>query len=355
MLYDPPDLYEKWVEGKYQISMALEIVSDGGNIRFFIRAPIKMRNLIESSIYSQYPEVEITEAEDYTKNVPDDIPNNKWDLWGTDYEYLKKNIYPIKTYRDFFEERPVQYETQRVDPLAALLEGMSKTGEGEQIWVQFKIKPVTVAEYNYLKEAEEEVGKLASRPGKPKQQLLVKEASDVVLFGKLPNGEAKEDERVFLPPEMKLTPGEREVVAGIEHKVAKIMFYGYIRFIILGERDKWNKANLRNMLGYFANFNTSNLNAFKPWAPSLTKIHRNEMLWLNMFFHKGRVFFKKRQLFRRYKQRLRYTYPKGDKRMIFNTEELATMFHFIGRTAVPAPTIKRVEAKKAEPPVDLPI
>ena len=40
------------------------------------------RQLIESNIYSQYPEVEIVQVEDYTKNVPVDIPNRDWDLFG---------------------------------------------------------------------------------------------------------------------------------------------------------------------------------------------------------------------------------------------------------------------------------
>ncbi|MBU4023323.1 hypothetical protein KJ591_03115 [Patescibacteria group bacterium] len=355
MLYDPPDFYEKWIEGKYDASMSIEITSIGGDIHFYLRFPEKSRNLIESSIYSQYPEVEIMEAEDYTKNVPANIPNKKWDLWGTDYEFIKKDVYPIKTYPKFFEERAVQEETERIDPLAALLEGMNKTGPGEQVWVQIKIKPITVGEDDYDKRAEAEIGKLANRPGKEKRPFLIKEATDVVLLGQLPGvGQDGEKEKSFLPPEMKLTPGERDVVSAIEHKVSKVMFKSYIRFIILGERDKWNKGNLRNTLGYFANFNTQDLNALKPWPKSLTKVHRHEKLFLNMFFHKTLVFYKKRKLLKRYIQRLRFNYPKKGEEFILNIEELATMFHFVGRSAVPAPSIKRVEAKKSEPPVDLP-
>ena len=355
ILYDPPDFYEKWIEGKYQVSMSIEIVSIEGNIHFYLRFPEKSRNLIESSIYSQYPEVEITEAEDYTQNVPKNIPNKKWDMWGTDYEFVRKDIYPIKTYPKFFEERAVQEETERIDPLAALLEALNKTGPGEQTWVQIKIKPITVAEDDYDKRAEAEVSKLANRPDRGKRQLMLKEATDVVLLGQLPKeGKEAEKEEHFLPPEMKLTPGERDVVSAIEHKVSNVMFKSHIRFIILGERDRWNKANLRNMLGYFANFNTQNLNALKPWSKSLTKIHRHEKLFLNMFFHKTLVFYRKRKLLKRYIQRLRFTYPNKDMEFILNIEELASMFHFVGRSAVPAPSIKRVEAKKSEPPVNLP-
>lgn len=357
MIYDPPDFYEKWVEGKYQISLTIEIVCLEGNIHFYIRVPDNYRNLVESSIYSQYPDVEIREVEDYTKNVPSTIPNEKWDLWGTDYELIKEDVYPLKTYEKFFEEAPVAKEEKRIDPLAALLEGLAKTGPGEQIWVQMKIKPVTVAENDYDKRAQKIVNKLVSRPEEKKRgrQPIIKEAADVVLLGQVPEEEAEEKkEEHFLPPEMKLTPGEREIVSGIEHKVSKVMFEAYLRFIILGEKDKWNKANLRNVLGYFANFNTQNLNALKPWAKSITKIHRHEKFFLNVFFHEALAYFKKRKLFRRYKSRLAYNHPKPGKTFILNIEELASLFHIIGREAVPAPSIERVEAKKGEPPVGLP-
>ncbi len=355
MLYDPPDFYEKWIEGKFQPTFSIEIISIEGNIHFYIRCPKGAQNLIESSVYSQYPEVEISEVEDYVLDIPKGIPNEKWDLWGCDNELIKDDVYPIKTYPKFFEERPAQEETERVDPLAALLEGLGRLGPGERAGVQFTFKPVTVAENNYNKRAEDLVNKMVSRPDKTiRRQPIIKEAADVVLLGQLPSEAGKEENGQFIPPEMKMTPGEREIVSSIEYKVSKTMFEGFIRFMILGERDKWNKANLRSILGYFANFNTQNLNSFKPWSPSITKIHKHEKFFLNIFFHKTLVFFKKRRLLRRYINRLRYNYPKPGKTFILNIEELASMFHFVGRSAVPAPSIKRVEAKKGEPPANLP-
>ena len=98
MLYDPSDWYEKWWEGHFQKTLSLEIISIGGDIRFILKVPAPVRNLVESSIYAQYPEIEIVEVEDYTKNVPQDIPNDKWDLWGCDYETIKPDIYPISVY-----------------------------------------------------------------------------------------------------------------------------------------------------------------------------------------------------------------------------------------------------------------
>jgi hypothetical protein len=356
MFYDPADWHEKWWEGKYQVTLSLEVASIEGHIHFFIRTPRSLRNLVESSIYSQYPEVEISEAEDYTKNVPQDIPNKDWDLWGTDYETVREDIYPIKTYSKFFEESPVAKEEKRIDPLAALLEGLAKVGPGEQIWVQIRIKPITFAENNYGERAKKEVDKLANRNDVSKQKRvpIIKEAADVLVLGQLPGELKEEKEKSWMPPEMKLTPGEREVVAGIEGKISKTMFECVVRFIILGEREKWNKSNLKNVLGFFANFNTSNLNALKPWPRSITKIHKHGLFFINIFLYDQLLYLRKRKLFRRYITRFNYFFPKSGKSMIFNIEELASMFHFIGRAAVPAPMIERVESKKVEPPSILP-
>jgi uncharacterized protein YggT (Ycf19 family) len=356
IFYDPADWHEKWWDGKFQVTLSLEIVSIGGDIHFFLRMPKPLRNLVESSIYAQYPEVEISEAEDYTKNVPQDIPNKAWDLWGTDYETVKPDIYPIKTYSRFFEESPVAKEEKRIDPLAALLEGLAKVKPGEQIWVQIRIEPITNAENDYKDRVESEVNKLVHRPPSPKEQHqpMIKEAADILITGQVSEAAKEEAKETVIPVEMRLTPGEREVVSGIENKVSKTMFDCFMRFIILGEKEKWNKANLKNILGFFANFNTENLNGLKPWPPSLTKIHKHEWLFLNIFFYDRLLYLRKRRLFRKYLARLNYNFPKSGKTFILNIEELAGLFHFVGRKAVPAPMVQRIESKKVEPPPGLP-
>jgi len=44
---------------------SLEIASLEGVIHFYIRIETKLRERVEAAIYSQYPNVEIIEAEDY--------------------------------------------------------------------------------------------------------------------------------------------------------------------------------------------------------------------------------------------------------------------------------------------------
>ena len=98
-IHDIATWREKWVEGVFQLGLSLEIVSIGGEVHFYIRTPEMFRKLIESNIYSQYPEAEISLVDDYTKYVPQNVPTKEWDLWGVDFVNAKDEIYPIKTYK----------------------------------------------------------------------------------------------------------------------------------------------------------------------------------------------------------------------------------------------------------------
>ncbi|MDP4008868.1 MAG: hypothetical protein Q8P71_00350, partial [bacterium] len=140
-IHDPPDFREKWIEGKSQWRLAIEIVSLEGSIHFYLRIRKPMRKFIESTIYSQYPNAEIMDAEDYSKKVPSNIPNKDWEIWGTAFELGKEDVFPIKTYSQFFEDSVQMKEEKRIDPMSALMEGLATIGQGEQFWLQILIKP----------------------------------------------------------------------------------------------------------------------------------------------------------------------------------------------------------------------
>ena len=356
-VFDPADWWEKWIDGKNLDNVGLEMVSLGGVPHFYIRCSEGRRNAIESSIYSQYSDSEISIAEDYTKYVPQDAPNKDWDLWGTDYELVKSDVFPIKTYGKFFEEKEASKEEKRIDPMSTLLEGMGKLGPGEQLWIQMEITPITSVGkeeeggYNFVAEGRKVADKLSKRPEKPKEKSIIESAVDVVITGKPAEVEAKPES--VIPVEMRLTPGEREMVVGVEEKVSKRCFKSYIRFIYVAKRDAYFGGAKGIPFGFFNQFSTENLNTLKPWARTITKVKRYPVL---DFIRERRVFVKKRGMFFRYLQRFSPLYPRNPRKSVFilNTEELATIFHFPGRIAAPAPFVPRVEAKKGEAPAGLP-
>lgn len=340
---------EKWIEGQFQLSFSLEIVSIDGKVHFYIRVPEQFRRIIESNIYSQYPEAEISEVPDYTKNIPQDIPNKDWDLFGTGFINAKPDPYPLKTYAKF-ESEVQPKEEKRVDPLAGLLEGMATLKAGEQLWMQIIVKPVR-EENPWIEKGLEIRDKLARRPEKPKSKTMIREAAEMLITGKTP-GEAPVEEKEFLPPEMKLTPGEREIVQAIEEKISKFGFDCAIRYIYLGRRDVFFKPTARMPYGFFKEVSSENLGGLKPDTKRMMTKSKSIPFW---FLDKRRVYLRKRKLFRYYQKRMPPFFPRAGGTFVLNTEELATLFHFPGRIVAPAPTIPRLGAKKGEPPSTLPV
>ncbi len=351
-MHDPPNQREMWFVGQYQLNFSLEIISTEGRVHFCIRLPRKNRSLFEAAIYSQYPEAEVTEVEDYTKQVPQDIPNKDWDLWGTNYILEKPDVYPIKTYLQFFEDNPNVEEEKRIDPLALLVEGISQLGPGEHMWVQLILVPVLPEQNNYVQRGREIVDKLVRRPEKVNPSLggdLVN-VSSVLLTGKTP-GEGKEEVRELIPPEMKLTPGERDIVMGIEQKISKYQFVTVIRFVYVARRENWFGAVRAIPMSFFSQLSTVNLNNLRPFRPTLTKVY-TIFTW---FLDKRRLYVRKRRLFRSYTRRLAPMFPDMvPGRFIMNTEELATIFHFPSEMVVASSGLARVESKKGQSPTEIP-
>jgi len=351
-LYDPPNWKEKWCEGQSLLSFSCEIVGIDGKPHFFLRIPKRSRQLFESHIYAQYPDIEITEVEDYTKAVPSDIPNKDWDMWGCDYVFTKPTYYPIKTY-PHFEEESIK-EEKRIDPLSNFLEGIAKLKKGEQIWLQIRVCPVLEEEeFPWRKPGEkairEIVEKTPPKKSEPFLSAIFKGVAEAFIHSKPPGEEEKKEEKLDLGA-LKLAPHEIEILKAIGNKIAKHGFLCNVRHIYLGKREAFFRPNLRIPMSYITGeLAAANLNTLKYWGKTGTKV----VYW----FIKRRLYLRKRRMVRQYRMRVSPLYPRpsGPGNYILNSEELATIFHFPGRQVAPVPTIKRVEAKKGGPPSELPV
>ena len=135
VIYQPPDWWETYFEGQIQTGISFEICANGDGTRFFLKTFAQFKEGIEAAFYSQYPDIEITQVDDYVKYVPQDIPNKNWDMWGTNYCAVGDDHMPIKTYKKFETEHEGK-EEKIVDPIAMLLESMAKVRKGEQFWIQ---------------------------------------------------------------------------------------------------------------------------------------------------------------------------------------------------------------------------
>lgn len=257
---------------------------------------------------------------------------------------MKDDYYPILTYKNFEAQRPEQVPPERrIDPLYSFLEALSKLKKGEQFWFQAIITPILDRDIPWITKGREAADRLAKRPSPKKPKSMIGEAFNFLFYGKPPFKEEKKEEAI-IPPEMKLTPGEREILTAVEQKITKPGFKTTMRALYIYKRDCYNGAHKAIARAYFAHFNTQHLNTIMYWGKTRTRIH--------YFFRKRRLYVRKRNIFERYVERFPPLYPEmvGEGTMILNSEELATILHFPTKAAILPPAVPRILAKKGAPP-----
>ncbi len=339
-------VHEEYLEGEYAESFALEIASIEGQVHFYIRCRKKTRNLVESHFYGQYPNIELVEVPDYTELVPRTAPNKDWDLWGTDFELVKDDLYPIRTYKKFEES----VTGKMLDPLAGMIEIMSKAGPGQHMWFQILI---TCEEESWYATGRETVDDFIGKKKAHKVGFLRQVFTDIkdVLLNIIPwlmgselhfGGGHEEEKKEF--DEQKITYGQKEVIKALEENLGKMMFKTKVRYVYVGRRENFDKpTGVSGFIGGIKQFNDQNLNSFKP--NNLTKTSAEFIL------KAPRLRYMQRRIFRRYIDRDPQPY---DVRFLLSTEELATIFH-IPDMSVTAPALSRVAAKRSGAPTNLPI
>lgn len=360
-MHDAPDTPEKWLEGKFQESLAIEIVSIDGEVHFYFRFPAGLRKNIESAVYAQFPEAEFTEVEDYTKKIPPDIPNKDWRMWGTNYRFEKPNVYPIKTYSRYFEPNATAKEEYKIDPMALLLEGLGRLGKGEQMWIQYILRPITPEDdYNYVVEGRQVVDDIVNRRLRPAvakapgtfgflneiRKVIVMLATGQEDVGA--SSEEKQDDRTLRD----LTPGEKELALAIDEKISKYAFLASVRFIYLAREESYFSPAKGAAMQYFTQFSSQTLNKMRPLSGTLTKTNTI----FTRFMDARSTYLKKRRLFRHYTMRVPAFFPNTPSKalLLLNTAEMATLFRFPGKLTVPTSTLPRVESKRGAAPPELP-
>jgi hypothetical protein len=355
--FNDPDWWEKYVSGEPQTTYKFEIAAIDGKIHFYIRVFAEYRDAVEAAVYSQFPGAEIEAVPDYTKQVPMDMPNRDWDLYGRDYFMTKPPQYPIPTYEKFAE--PNAEEEEKVDPITSLMEGMSKLRPGEQMWVQISAKPIyfDLPDGKKFVKGGEEIRDILTKRKEKNSDLppLWQELLEAIFHG--PKTEEEKTPELF-PAEMRLTTEERELIDAVEKKITKPFFKCYIRNMYLGRRDAFYLPNRRYLFSYFENFTSASLNSLWTWTKTLTRVKRTPIPFIDVLQDR-REYVKKRRMLRVYRDRLAYYNPwsKGDigSQIRLNVEEMATIYHFPSHIVSPTPGIQRTESKESVAPGNLPV
>jgi len=328
----PDNLVQTYIDGKHPPRFSLELVSDGGRVRFFINTPRKkFKNIIEAQLYSQYPGIEVRElAVDYAAEIDKELSD--FSLFSMHFS-KKPNVLPIKTYIDYKLDMNPE-EEEKIDPLTQQLDMLGSIGPDERIWIQiiitahreesFKVGSLTTKS-DWGDELKAEINKLAMRDEK-KMGVIDLEASSMP----------------------RMTDGERLMVAALEKRQSQSPFTTAIRALYAVKKGKEYLFGERigAIITSWVQYNGANNIGIK-W--------RTDVDWPWWQDPKGMVrdAMKRREL-DQYKRRYYEAQTQNDVTCIMTPDELATIFHLPGKVAV-TPTLPRIPSARAEAPPNLPV
>ena len=337
----------KFFKGQMPHWFSFEMVGKGGEIHFYIRTQKKYKNVVEAQVYAQYPEAEVYEVPDYINDMPMHLPNDQYDLWGTDLILNKEDAYPIRTYPDFEEKSAGKEDVKRLDPMASLSELFTTLHAGEQIWVQIMGAPTGDG---WVKRGQLVLDKIMGKEASSLTGNLLSDAIfaiDSAISGVVPSPVNEKGEKIEKKKEkerVSLSPGKQDIIKAMEKSWDKLGYQTGIRFLYIGPKDNFQQSHVAGIVGAFRQFSSQNLNGFK--------MNKYTLTFAKGLFKKSKLFNKKISIFQAFRERK--LFGTGFTPFVLNTEELATIFHFPD-VGVRAPLLPRVETKRGEPPVGLPI
>jgi len=284
---------------------SLEIVAHQGLITFYVVVPEYMREYMEQQIHAQHPRAQIEIVEDYNIFTPQSV------VLAAVFGLRKPYIFPIRTYRSF-----------DADPLNSLTNVISKVEKDEGVVIQYVVRSAKPDWHNWGARVVREVKK-----GKTLKEALAKRgfirSIGYELF------------RTFFPkkePELpqerisQLSPMEEETLKGIEEKASKAGMGVNIRIITSARTKERGETYLKNVIDSFSQYSLYEYgNGFVRKGGNKNKIIK-DFIYRNF----------------------------SDKnKMILNTEEMASIFHFPLPTTE-TPNIRWLRARKAPAPTNMP-
>ena len=344
---------EKYIMGDMQIWFTWEITSIGGAIANYVSVIERHRDTIEAAIYSQFPDAEIGETEDYMPKLPHWHPDADFDIYAFDFIQKKDPAYPIRTYREFEHSTAETF----VDPVVGIWEELGKINQHEMFIMQYIFKPL---DDDWKKHAQHLVDKLKGAPEHSSEPTLIGEIFRRSLRG-LVNifipGSPVEEGPVHhdTPPRSQmifLTDQERGSLQAVETKLSKLSYAVKIRCLYIAPKAKFTPGPIYTaVIGAIKSVTSSHLNALKPDTDHWTKVKP----WLLPKWEKPIIQLRlnHRKLHFLHAMRLRWFFG-GPHAAILNTEEIATILHFPTLESK-VPPVEKVQAVKAQPPAELPV
>lgn len=297
---------------KAQDFLSFEYVVLDAQVHFFIVCPRDLLSLVEKQLTAFYPDSFVEQVDDYNIFRPDSH------VASCNIVTIKPYWYPIKT-----------YSRMNADPLNTIVNSLSKIGKDDGAAIQVMIRPI---KDGWQAKGRKEASKIFQNKGGSGfawyNPLTWFSAFFDLLFNHESLGQAQSEAAE------KTTPLTDEEVKAMEEKNSHSGYETVIRIVSSSNSKKEAMTNLIGIRNSFTQFSTSNGNAL-----DYTRWHNNRYLVSNYIFRnfkKGANYW----LFRR--------------KMIFSSEELASIFHIPNIRFNKYPCISWQNFKIAPAPPNIP-
>ncbi len=348
--------WEQYYQGAPWFWFSLEIASIDGNVHFFIRAPSRVKNLIETQIYAQYPQAKVVEVDDYAFHVPQYKKDGDWNIWGCEFKKAKEDFLPFKTYKDFGDDMKTGIKEEfKIDPITPVIEYLGSLPRGQQVWIQIIIRQ-SIKKYKSVKTGKN----IGFREGAI--EYIDKLSEGYVRLHDVDKPNLPTARQVFLPDHLKPT------IEAVTENLEQIHFDCGIRLMSLSDKRLCTEDQFQNLRRevrlLFRQYSKPSINELErinstqfgaPWQDptglALTKMKKRmiDFYRLRTFFHPPLQYSFK------YPPLISAFFPANQPTsFVISSQELATIFHFPGMVSE-TPSFKRVESKIAKPPSNLPI
>jgi hypothetical protein len=289
-----------------------EIVANHKTISFYIVAPRAMSRYVEQQIEAYYPTALVEKVSDYNIFTPHSS------VLGWNFRAKRHFVFPFKSYKKM-----------ESDPLNSLLNAMSKLDESDSIVMQFVVRS---AMPNWHKKSSEVVKKAIETNSMSQALASLRKNPITLLLGEIFNSAKPQNDNDHLKPVKKLTALEEETLKLIEEKNSKSGLDVNVRTIVSAESRAKALLCLENIKNALSEYNYYEYgNSFSNSIPKL---------FLQPFFQHRLI---KDYIYRRFNEKYR---------LLLNTEEMASLFHFPLKDAE-TPNIEWLTAKHASAPSNI--
>jgi hypothetical protein len=291
-----------------QRHLSLEIVGNKGLIYFYVMVPIALVDVVKQAIISAYTSAQVEEVSEH--NIFNPV-GKATGVSGGEFILKKEFAYPIGTYR----------EVKR-DTMQAVLNALSTLEKEDGVCIQILLRPAEASWQSIATSLAQ--GKRKGNKSKSVLQHTMSWGQQLlVAFTQPPDitGTKKDDK-----PD--LSSLEQANLDAIDDKTRHPGYETKIRVVVSSNISRRSQAILANVVAAFSLFDAPGRNGFK-YVPA-------EQVDALVSDYILRLF------------------PQQHTKMVLNSVELATLFHFPDQRNIPTSQLQRQESKQVDAPRNMP-